>query len=101
LTQGETPWNPSSFSDQIADKFYLQVILSENHNVMNKNTHLNLSFFDPSDLNTNHLKVKPAHLTFNAEIIQEYIVNDIFPTSTDLHYSKALPSKLDYEKQSP
>jgi hypothetical protein len=29
------------------------------------------------------------------------MVNDIVPTSTDLHYSKALPSKLDYEKLSP
>jgi hypothetical protein len=26
LTQGDTPWNPSSFSDQVADKFYQQVI---------------------------------------------------------------------------
>jgi hypothetical protein len=22
LTQGDTPWSPSSFSDQVADKFY-------------------------------------------------------------------------------
>jgi hypothetical protein len=22
LTQGDTPWNPSSFSDQVADNFY-------------------------------------------------------------------------------
>jgi hypothetical protein len=26
LTQEGTPWNPSSFSDQVADKFYQQVI---------------------------------------------------------------------------
>jgi hypothetical protein len=26
LTRGDTPWNPSSFSDQMADKFYQQVI---------------------------------------------------------------------------
>jgi hypothetical protein len=26
LTQGDTPWNPSSFSDQVVDKFYQQVI---------------------------------------------------------------------------
>jgi hypothetical protein len=26
LTQGDTPWNPSSFSDQVADKFYQQII---------------------------------------------------------------------------
>jgi hypothetical protein len=26
LAQGDTPWNPSSFSDQVADNFYQQVI---------------------------------------------------------------------------
>jgi hypothetical protein len=26
LTQGDTPWNPSSFSDKVADKFHQQVI---------------------------------------------------------------------------
>ena len=30
LTQGETPWNPSSFSDQVADRFYQLVIAHEN-----------------------------------------------------------------------
>jgi hypothetical protein len=24
LTHGDTPWNPSSFSDQVAEKFYQQ-----------------------------------------------------------------------------
>jgi hypothetical protein len=33
--------------------------------------------------------------------MQENMVNDIVPINTDLHYSKALPSKLDYEKPSP
>ena len=28
LSQGETPWNPSLFSDQVADKFYQQVCLN-------------------------------------------------------------------------
>jgi hypothetical protein len=32
LTQGDTPWNPSSFSDQDADKFYQQTLM------MNKRT---------------------------------------------------------------
>jgi hypothetical protein len=32
LTQGDTPWNPSSFSDQVADKFYQQVIDNEQKN---------------------------------------------------------------------
>jgi hypothetical protein len=38
LTQGDTPfghtpWNPSSFSDQVADKFYQQVIDNEKRTV--------------------------------------------------------------------
>ena len=33
LTQGDVPWNPSSFSDQMADKFYQQVIETENYNI--------------------------------------------------------------------
>jgi hypothetical protein len=35
LTQGDTPWNPSSFSDQVADKFYQQVIDDEQKNSLN------------------------------------------------------------------
>jgi hypothetical protein len=35
LTQGNTPWNPSSFSDQVADKFYQQVIDNEQNNSLN------------------------------------------------------------------
>jgi hypothetical protein len=32
LTQFDTPWNPSSFSDQVSDKFYQQVIDNEQKN---------------------------------------------------------------------
>jgi hypothetical protein len=35
LTQGDTPWNPSSFSDQVSDKFYQQVIDDEQKNSLN------------------------------------------------------------------
>jgi hypothetical protein len=35
LTQGDTPWNPSSFSDQVADKFYQQVIDNERKKSLN------------------------------------------------------------------
>jgi hypothetical protein len=31
-TQGDTPWNPSSFSDQVADTFYQQLIDNEQMN---------------------------------------------------------------------
>jgi hypothetical protein len=33
LTQGDTPWNLSSFSDQVADKFYQQIIDNEQMNI--------------------------------------------------------------------
>jgi hypothetical protein len=101
LKQGETPCSLSSFSDQVADKFYKQVIEAENHNAINEVTHPKFSFFDLSDLYKNRLKAKYAYLIFNAETVQEYMVDDIVPTSTDLNYSKALPNKLDYEKLSP
>jgi hypothetical protein len=35
LTQGDTPWNPSSFSDQVEDKFYQQGIHNEQKNSLN------------------------------------------------------------------
>jgi hypothetical protein len=35
LTQGDAPWNPSSFSDQAADKFYQQVIDNEQKKGLN------------------------------------------------------------------
>jgi hypothetical protein len=31
VSHGDTPWNPSSFSDQMADKLYQQVIEAENY----------------------------------------------------------------------
>jgi hypothetical protein len=38
LTQGDNPWNLSSFSDQVADKFYQQVIDDEQKNKNSLNT---------------------------------------------------------------
>jgi hypothetical protein len=35
LTQGDTTWNPSSFSDQDADKFYQQFIDNERKSSFN------------------------------------------------------------------
>jgi hypothetical protein len=35
LTQGDTPWNPSSFSDQVSDRSYQQVIDNEQKNSLN------------------------------------------------------------------
>jgi hypothetical protein len=63
LAQGDVSWNPSSFSDQMADKFYQQVIETENYNScvgfasrdlpvtvvdnVYQHKHLKLSFYDP------------------------------------------------------
>jgi hypothetical protein len=51
LTYVDTTWNPSSFSDQIADKFYQQVIDSESYITCLDPTARSqaLSFYDPSD----------------------------------------------------
>jgi hypothetical protein len=35
LTKGDTPWNLSSFSDQVTDKVYRQVIDNEQNNSLN------------------------------------------------------------------
>jgi hypothetical protein len=61
--KGDTPWNPSSFSDQVADNFYQQVIDHEQNNSLNTKSDyssytevdlveqgiLKLSYFNPSD----------------------------------------------------
>jgi hypothetical protein len=46
LTQGDTPWNPSSFSDQVADVYYKQVIDTESYNANS----MKLCPYDPSDI---------------------------------------------------
>jgi hypothetical protein len=87
LTQGDTPWNPSSFSDQVADVFYKQIIDTESHsaNIMK------LFPYDPSDNYENSIcpkmsmKVQFAHA---------------MPIHTDPHYINALPSNIDYKRLS-
>jgi hypothetical protein len=45
LTQGDTPWNPSSIPDQVADKFYKQVIDTD----LNSANTLKLFPYDPAN----------------------------------------------------
>jgi len=112
LTQGDKPWNLSSFSDQVAGKFYQQVIDTENYIASSKNLlddttdkvnqgNLKLSFHDPSDLLANNLKAKQAHLAFYTDTVQNANINYTVPTNADPHYSNVLPSKIDYEKLAP
>jgi hypothetical protein len=51
ITHGDTPWNPSSFFDQMADRFYQQVIDTESYNTCLDHTARSqtLSFYYPSD----------------------------------------------------
>ena len=57
-------------------------------------------FSDPSDSFKSTLKGNPACLLFNIDTIKEAMVNHIAPVRTDPNYTKALPSKIDYEKLS-
>jgi hypothetical protein len=115
LTQGDTPWNPSSFSDQVADKIYQQVIDNEQKNSLNtKSDHSSdikadldeqdipkLSYFDPSDSHDTNVKGKYANLVFHLDTVVMKDANHLNQLNKDSFYSKALPAKIDYEKLSP
>jgi hypothetical protein len=115
LTQGDTPWNPSSFSDQVAYKFYQQVIDNAQKNSLNtKSDHSSdikvdllgqdipkLSYFDPSDAYDTNVKGNHANLVFHLDTIVMKNANDINQLNKDSFYIKAFPAKIDYEKPSP
>jgi hypothetical protein len=111
LTQGDTPWNPSSFSDQVANKFYQHVIDDEQHNSLNTESDNSsdikidlveqdipkLSYFDPSDAHEQTSKGSPTNLVFYFDTVVMKISNDINQLNKDSFYSKGLPAKIDYE----
>jgi hypothetical protein len=115
LIQGDTPWNPSSFSDQVADKFYQQVIDNEQKSSLNtksdyssdNNADLieqdipNLSYFDSSDAHDTSFDGKHANLVFHLDTIVMKNSNDLNQMNNDSFYRKALHDKIDYEKLSP
>jgi hypothetical protein len=115
LTQGDTPWNPSSFSDQVADRSYQQVIDNEQKKSLNtKYDHSSgikvdlveqdipkLSYLDPSGAHDTNVKGKHANLVFHLDTIVMKNSSDINQLNKDSFYSKALPAKIDYEKLSP
>jgi hypothetical protein len=92
LTQGDVPWNPSSFSDQMADTFYQQVIERKNYNIclgftskdppvtvvdkVSEHNHQNMLFYDPADLQLNNINGKSAHLIFHSDSVQKTNVED-------------------------
>jgi hypothetical protein len=115
LTQGDTPWNPSSFSDQVADRFHQQVIDNEQKNSLNtKSDHSSdikvdlveqdipkLSYFDPSDAHDTNVKGNHANLVFHLDTVVTKNANDINHLNKDSFYSKALPAKIHYENYHP
>jgi hypothetical protein len=94
LTQGDTPWNLSSLSDQVADKFYEQVIDTD----FNSAYTLKLFPYDPADMHKKSLLGKPAKIIFSPNSVMKTQVNHIVPIIADPQYDKALPSKVDYER---
>ena len=110
LTQSETPWNPSSFSDQVADKFSQKVIAHDtcNSNLKSKLTpsfHSDsgtvrkdppqLTFFDPSDAIRNLLKGKSVYLIFHADTMHQASVSNLMCTTIVPYLNKALCGKID------
>jgi hypothetical protein len=115
LTQGDTPWNPSSFSDQVADKFYQQVIDHEQKNSLNtKSDHSSdikfdlveqdipkLSYFDPSDAHDTNVKGKYANLVFHLNTIVMKNSNDINQLNKDSFIAKPYLLKLTMKNYHP
>jgi UDP-3-O-[3-hydroxymyristoyl] glucosamine N-acyltransferase len=101
----------------MADKFYQQVIETENYNIrlgftskdptvtavdiVSQHNHQKMLFCDPADLQMNNVNGKPAHLVFHADSVQKTNVEDSVLVKIDPHFSKALRSKIDYERLSP
>jgi hypothetical protein len=81
LTQGDTPWNSSSFSHQVADKYDKQVIDTDFNNA---NT-LTLFPYDPADMHKQSLLGKPAKLIFIPNSVMKTQVNHLVPMNADPH----------------
>jgi hypothetical protein len=68
---------------------------------VNQHKHLKLSFYDPADMYVNEIIGKPVHVVFHAYCIQKTNVEDSIFVKTAPHFSKALLSKIEYERLSP
>jgi hypothetical protein len=115
LTQSDTQWNPSSFSDQVADKFHQKVIDNEQKNSLNTKYDYSfciqvelfeqfiskLFYFDASDAHDTNVKRNHANLVFHLDTIVMKSSNDINQLNKDSFYSIALPANIDYKKYHP
>jgi hypothetical protein len=116
LTHNDTPWNPSSFSDQVVDKFCQQVIIdNEQKNSLNTKSDYSsdieidlvekgipkFSYFDSYDVHSKNIKGKYANLVFHIHTTIMNNINVISQLNKDSSYGKSLPDEFDYEKLSP
>jgi hypothetical protein len=115
LTQGDTPWNPSLFSDLVADKFYQQVIDNERKSTLNTKSDDSsgikvdlveqgipkFSYFNPSDAHDTNVKGNYANLVFHLDTIVMENANYLNKLNKDSFYSKALPAKLTMKNYHP
>jgi hypothetical protein len=97
LTQVDTPWNPSSFSDQVANKFHQQIIYNEQKNSLNTKSDYfsgikvdlgeqdipKLPYFDPSDTHDTNVKGKYANLVLHLDNIVMKNANDLNQLNKD------------------
>jgi hypothetical protein len=99
LTQGDTPWNPPSFSDQVADKFYQQVIDNEQKDSLNTKYDSDnssdikvdlveqdipkLSYFDPSDAHDTNVNQNHESLVFPLDTVVMKKDNDLNQLNKD------------------
>jgi hypothetical protein len=109
LTKSDIPWNPSAFCDQMADKFYQQFIDTENDYILLDSiakclplqyNGQKLSFHNPLNSLMKKIKGNPVHLV-HVNSDQKINIDGSILVNTGPHYSKALPSKIDYERLSP
>jgi hypothetical protein len=75
LTQNDIPWTPSSFSDQVADKFYQQVIDNEQKSSMHTSLILLLILWLNQKFPSCHTLI---HLMLMENVSKEKYANLVF-----------------------
>jgi hypothetical protein len=60
-----------------------------------------LSFNGPTDSQIDDIPGQPAYLVFHADKVQKTNIDNSLLVNAVPHYSKALPSKIAYERLSP
>jgi hypothetical protein len=112
LTQGDTPWNPSLFSDQVADS---QVIDNERKNSSNTKSDYSsdikvdlveqgipkLLYFDPSDAHDTNVKGNHPNMAFHLDTVIMENLNDINQFNKDSFIAKPYLLKLTMKNYHP